>query len=225
MHKYTAEQVEFITRNVKGITSYELTQRFNNQFGLDITIAKIRAFIKNHNLTSGVDARFQKNHVPVNKGVKGAGGWEPTQFKKGHRPHNYMPVGTERVNGDGYVDIKIADPKKWRAKHVLIWEEANGPLPRGHVVIFGDGNKRNFDINNLILVSRAQLAILNHNGMIQQDADLTRTAIIIADISSKISKRTKKDLKLGGGKCKSLVKTNSQPQHIGKYRGGSTRNT
>jgi hypothetical protein len=45
----------------------------------------------------------------------------------------------------------------WRPKHHLVWESHHGqPIPKGHAVIFGDGNNRNFDPDNLILVSRAQ---------------------------------------------------------------------
>ncbi|MEN6487843.1 MAG: HNH endonuclease [Smithella sp.] len=65
-----------------------------------------------------------------------------TQFKKGNKPANWVPIGTERTNRDGYVEVKIADGrlnKNWKAKHIFIWETANGPVPKGHVVIFGDG--------------------------------------------------------------------------------------
>lgn len=151
----------------------------------------MRAFIKNNGLKSGIDARIKLGSVPPNKGKKKL--WtsgEDTQFKKGHKPHNYVPVGSERVNGDDYVDIKIADPNMWRGKHLLIWEQQCGhAVPRGHAVIFGDGDRRNFDPDNLILVTRGQLAIMNNRGFIQKDAELTRTGIILADIIKKIGER------------------------------------
>ncbi|WP_436702547.1 HNH endonuclease signature motif containing protein [Bacillus cereus] len=53
----------------------------------------------------------------------------------------------------------------------MLWEEENGPIPKGYVIIFGDGNRRNFQQDNLILVSKSQLAILNKNQLIQNDAD------------------------------------------------------
>lgn len=191
-HHFTKEQADFLTENVIGRLRKELTTMFNAYFDLNLGLNQITAYLKNHGLKSGVNARFKPDHVPFNKGKKGVGGWEPTQFKKGHRPHNYKPVGFERVNGDGYVDIKISDPNKWRAKHLLIWEKTNGPVPKGYVVIFGDGNRRNFDLDNLILVSRKQLSIMNKNNLIADNADMTRTGIIVADIYGKISERNKK---------------------------------
>lgn len=191
-HFFTREEAKFIKEHVKGRGNQELTDMVNAHFGLNLTMAQIRSYKKNHKLSSGLDGRFKPGQVPPNKGRKGQGGWEPTQFKKGYRPHNYQPVGTERVNGDGYVDIKIADPNKWKGKHILIWEEHNGPVPPGHAVIFGDGNRRNFEPDNLLLVSRKQLVRMNQRGLIQDDAELTKTGIIIADIHNKIGERKKK---------------------------------
>ena len=118
---------------------------------------------------------FKPGQAAFNKGRKGVflGGAaaEACQFKNGHTPWNYQPVGSERVNSCGYVDLKVADPNKWKSKHAVIWEKHNGPAPRGQVVIFGDGNKRNFDLNNLILVLRVQLAVLNRKKLIQNDVN------------------------------------------------------
>ncbi|MNM10447.1 hypothetical protein D3C81_205750 [compost metagenome] len=191
-HVFTSEQRDFIRENVPGISNVELTDRFNTRFELSLHVNQIKAFKKNHKLSSGLTGRYEPGSVPFNKGKKKYWvGGEATQFQKGHKPHNYRPVGSERVNGDDYIDIKIADPNKWKAKHVLVWEGQNGAVPKGYVVIFGDGDRRNFDLNNLILVSRKQLAVMNKNGLIQNNAELTKAGIIIADIYQKIGKRKK----------------------------------
>ena len=192
-HRFSAEQLEFIKDHVKGRSTQDLTELFNARFGLSLTRNQIRASKKNRKLSSGVDCRFPKGHEPFNKGKKGlVSGGEATQFKKGQMPHNYKPIGTERVNSDGYTDIKIQDgkaQKNWKGKHLVVWEEHHGPVLKGHAVIFGDGNRRNFEPSNLILVSRQQLAVLNKKNLIQNSAELTKTGIIIADIFRKISDR------------------------------------
>jgi len=68
-------------------------------------------------------------------------------------------------------------------------------VPPGHAIVFGDGNKRNFDLGNLLLVSRAQLARINQRGLIQDDAELTKTGILIADVYNKIGERKRKNAK------------------------------
>ena len=187
MHIYTNKQKIFLTENVKGKRTEELTKIFNEHFDLDLNTNQIRVYKKNHKLKSELDTRYKKDNIPHNKGKKRTWkGGEGTQFKKGHTPHNHLPIGTERVNGDDYVDIKIANPNKWRGKHILIWEEHNGKVPDGCCIIFGDGNNRNFDINNLICVTRAQLIILNNNKLIKDNAELTKIGKNIADVKLKI---------------------------------------
>lgn len=197
MFRFTSEQKEFIRSHVMGRPVQELTDLFNETFKTEIRPSQIRAFKKNNGLSSGLTGRFESGHIPANKGKpKAWAGGEATQFQKGHKPHNYVPVGSERVNGDDYVDIKVADPNKWRGKHLIVWEQQNDrPVPKGHAVIFGDGNRRNFNPDNLILVTRGQLAIMNKRGLIQNDAELTRTGVIVADIYKKIGER-----KRGGGR-------------------------
>ena len=195
-HKYTPEQIEFIRKNIKNMTWKELTMKFNETYGTNLSYKALAATGKRYKIQTGRTGQFPKGLTPWNKGMKGLSfpGMEATQFKPGNVPHNWVPIGSERITKDGYIQVKIQDGKKqknWRGKHILIWEAANGPLPEGHAIIFGDGNKRNFDLDNLILVSRAQLALLNKNRLIQNNAELTKTGILIADIYKKIGERKK----------------------------------
>lgn len=133
MFRFTSEQKEFIRTHIQGRFVPKLTNLFNIAFASEIKPSQIRTFIKNNSLKSGIGSRIKPGNVPFNKGKKKTWvGGEATQFSKGHKPHNYVPVGSERVNGDGYVDIKVADPNKWRGKHLIVWEEHNScPVPKG----------------------------------------------------------------------------------------------
>ena len=100
---------------------------------------------------------FKKGHIPWNKGMKGLDiGGKDTQFKKGSAPHNYKPVGSERINKYGYIEVKVLDPKKWSLKHRHVWEQENGRIPKDHIVVFKDGNRQNCNLSNLELISRAE---------------------------------------------------------------------
>lgn len=86
------------------------------------------------------------------------------QFKPGQMPHNHRPVGTEVIDDGGYLKRKVRDdaPKgrsyqNWRFVHVLVWEEAHGPLPAGHAVAFKNGDKTDITLDNLELISRKEL--------------------------------------------------------------------
>jgi hypothetical protein len=200
--KYTAEHIQYIADNITGRSFQDLTERFNQRFCLELKVSTMISLAARHGMGNGRDARFNKGHEPTqfkkgmtpwNKGMKGVNlGGKQTQFKKGQKVWNYKPVGTERVNTDGYVEIKVADPNKWKGKHIILWEAANGPIPKGHVVIFADRNQKNVVLDNLLMVSRRELAVMNKRGLIVNDAELTKTGVTIADIYLKISERKKK---------------------------------
>lgn len=122
---------------------------------------------KENRIRRGLEYRFPKGHVPANKGLRrpgyARGRMAQTQFKKGGRTGAavdlYKPIGTERVTKDGYLQLKVNDDlpihKRWEMVHRIVWVEHNGPIPKGHNIIFKDGNKLNFEIENLECVSRA----------------------------------------------------------------------
>ena len=112
----------------------------------------------------------------------------PTMFKKGQLPVMTRPVGAECWRDDGYLWVKVAQPNKWRLKHRVIWETTNGPIPDGHKIIFADGNRSNFDINNLICVSAAELARLNQRGLIFNNPEATKAGVLVARLLTKAGK-------------------------------------
>jgi len=117
------------------------------------------------------EGMFRLGVSPVNKGKKqtefmSAEGIEKTKasrFQKGSKPHNTVEIGAETVDGDGYLKIKIANPNRWMYTHRLIWMKEYGAIPRTHIVIFKDGDKRNFDISNLVLISKLDNLKRNYN--------------------------------------------------------------
>lgn len=196
---FTDGQFEFIKENVTGRLNQELADLINEKFGLQITAKQMNTFKKNHGLVSGLDCRFKKGSVPANKGTKGVYnvGGNRTSFKPGHKPLNYKPVGYERVDRDGYTLVKVSDDgawhERWRHKHKVIWEEANGPIPEGHVVLFADQDRSNIVLDNLILIPQSSLSIVNRRGLLFKDADLTKTGLIMADIYKKVGERKRSD--------------------------------
>ena len=112
--------------------------------------------------------RFKPGTVPPNKGKKMSSEiyakCAPTMFKKGRTSLNKRPVGSERVNKDGYIEIKIMEPSRWSLKHRVVWEHNHGPIPKGCNIQFKDGNLRNCSIDNLYLISRSD-QLKNENSL------------------------------------------------------------
>lgn len=131
--------------------------------------------------------RFQPGHPSWNKGMKGIDiGGKETRFKKGRTPHNTQQIGHERINRDGYLERKIQDTKptklNFKAVHRIVWEEAYGPIPKDHIVVFKNKDKLDVRLENLEMISMVENARRNGKArfpkeirdVIQAKAVLTR---------------------------------------------------
>lgn len=147
-------------------------------------------------ISSGLTGRYEKGHVPNNKGKKMSkeqyGKCKRTMFRKGNIPHNHRPIGSERINVCGYTEVKVEEPNKWRPKHQVVWEREYGKIPKQHVIIFADGNKQNFDLDNLVCVSRQELVRLNNNQMTLTNKEVTQTYIGIVKLQIAIADKKKR---------------------------------
>jgi hypothetical protein len=111
----------------------------------------------------GKATQFQKGTVPPNKGQKMSKDLyqkvAKTMFKKGNKPMNTQPIGTihqrRDTGGKMYQYIKLAD-SKWEQLNRYTWEQHNGPIPKGMVVVYKDGNYLNNDIANLLMITKKE---------------------------------------------------------------------
>lgn len=138
----------------------------------------------------GNSGSFKKGHVPWNKGLKGCFGARRTSFKKGNLPHNTREMYSERLSKEGYIEIKVG-LNRWISKHRYIWEQYHKKeVPKGKVVIFLDGNNRNFEIENLKLISRGALLILNNRYKhITKDRELMNSCVDLSELIISLKKK------------------------------------
>lgn len=193
---FTPDQISWLKDAYRKMPQADLPAAFSAQFGVKKSERQIRAFLKNYSIRSGRMGRFEPGTSPWNKGMKGwcPDGCQATQFRPGNMPANVRPMHAERVGKNGYIEIKVPErnpytgaPTRFRHKHVWLWEQAHGRrLPDGHVVIFLDGNNRNFDIENLRLISRAELLYLNRRGLnlAELPADARESALALARLET-----------------------------------------
>lgn len=193
VHIWSQQEKEYLKEVTPGNSRKQILELMNNRFEYQFTLSQIVGAIKRYKLNTGRTGRFEKGQESWNKGTKGLTKANKTSFRQGHKPINHKKIGSERVNVDGYTEIKVAEPNVWRAKHRVIWEKHNGKIPKESAIIFADGDKSNLCITNLILVTRKQLSLLNRYNLIKEDAELTKIGINIANVISKIAevKRSK----------------------------------
>lgn len=187
---FTNWQLLFIKRRCR-LPRAELTRLFNRKYGTDYSVSQIHTLCSRRGWLTGRDGRFKKGHIPVNKGTRGLMKANSGSFKKGQVPANFKPVGSERIDVDGYVWVKVADPNKWKLKHQQLWERKNGPVPKGHVLRFIDHNPLNCSLDNLELMSRNLHCRLNKLKYEAADENEKPSLKLIAQIQSKFSRAHK----------------------------------
>ena len=202
--RYPQGMYEFIRDNSWGVSSKDMAQMCNEKFGTNWTQTGMKQFRQRHGIKSGVTGWYQKEHEPGTKGktIEESCGYDEeklarvraTQFKKGQRPQNELPVGAVVVNSEGYkIRKKQMDGtlwERWEFLHRAVWEEHNGPIPEGMVVSFRDSNRLNCDISNLMLITKGESAAMTRYGLRSEDPDLTDAGLNIVRL-----KKTAKELR------------------------------
>lgn len=196
---WSTEMKQFIREVAPGRTNAQIAELFNERFGIQLRDSQIQNIKFKIGVKSGVNpSLFLKGRPSVNRGKKwseymseeGLKAARKTLYSKGHVPHNALPIGTERVNQDGYIIVRI-EPEvhltkndQWRFKHHLAWEKANGKkVPKGCNIVFADGDNRNFDPENLVCVSRADWSQLGKRGLKYTNRETLENAIAIARLN------------------------------------------
>ena len=185
---YTQEEQDFFREFVLGHTYKEIQAEFCKRFNKPITLNQVTGYLKRNSLKNGLNGRFKKGNIPRCSKAS-----EKSWFKKGNIPQNCKPVGTERLDRDGYVEIKISDPNKWELKHRYLWEKENGKIPKGMVLIFKDNNKLNIDLDNLILINRAENMKINSRGDSVFTGQAKETAVNLIRLENVIKNKRMKD--------------------------------
>jgi len=212
---YNSKICDYIKNNYKNKSNIDLANEINRKFNINLTVVNIEylkrriKLVDKFNFEPAVNTgRFKKGNIPFSKGKK----WndfisEEGQrkirknicFKKGNISHNCLPIGTERMRYSGkddigYLCVKLYNGKKnnnWVPKHIYLYEKVFGKVPKGHKVIFADGDRFNFDLDNLILIEAKEHLILNKKKLRFNDKNLTKSAVLTTRIKNKINKLEK----------------------------------
>lgn len=154
----------------------------------------------------GKRTQFQKGQTPFNKGLRrpgyATGRMKETWFKPGERrgvaSQNWQPLGTIAVDREGYQRIKVREARKgeatgfgntkaWPLLNRYLWTQAHGPIPPGHAVVFRDGNKANCTLDNLELVSQAEL--MRRNSVHRLPAPVAQVIHLIGAVKRQLRRR------------------------------------
>ena len=189
---------QYLVRTYANHSRKEVTELFNAQFDRHLKLSQVVSYVKNHGINCGRSGHFVSGQISWNTGSKGLMKPNGTSFQKGQQPKNLRGLGSERIcSKDGYVLVKIAETNphtghatRFKAKHVVVWEQHNGKVPKGHCIRFLDGNKENCVIENLTLVTRGAHALLNKKYKYNEaPAVFKPTLMLVAKLEAKAGAR------------------------------------
>lgn len=195
---------EYIRDNSWGVTSEEMAKRVNEKFGTNFTKGSMKQFRQRNGIKSGLKGWFQKEHPSWCKGItveeicKGdpekIAKVKGTYFKKGERPTNERPVGNISIVNGYKLRKKSMEGSywdRWEFLHRAVWEEANGPIPEGHIVSFKDGNPMNCELDNLMLITRRESQQLTARRLRSGNPELTEAAVAMIRLNDAVRDKKK----------------------------------
>ena len=162
---WTAEKDAWFRAFVPGHTEREIAAEHERLYGFPLTEHQIANRKTKLGVRSGTHGgRFEKGHVPANKGRT----WDEylppeaqercraTTFRKGNRPHNSGELLDERLAEHNVWQVKVdcrgaKNPMDyWVSRARFNWERAHGrPWPEGCKAIHIDGDGENDDADNI----------------------------------------------------------------------------
>ena len=116
-----------------------------------------------------MNGRFEKGHIPYNKGMKRGSVSPDTEFKEGDVPANFKGFGTPRIVGTRREVIVTTESSYYDGKQKrrvrttyarYLWQEAYGEIPKGHV-IYNHGDREDILLESLELITRSELCKRN----------------------------------------------------------------
>lgn len=180
---WTDDEVNYLIAIHKEKHKSEIVAEMSAMFNRKFTISGISCKMKILGL-EGKGKKIMNGRMPWNKGLKGVNLANSTSFKKGRIPPNKLKNGTETTRADGYVWIKHND--EWILKQRYIYEKHYGKIKEGYKVVLLDSDKNNLDISNLALANTKEIFIMNRDGLIRKNTEITRAGLNIARIEAKI---------------------------------------
>lgn len=194
--KWTDEMVEYVRDLYPHYTNKEIAEMLKERYGITVRPKSLCNLHHKYKYEDKLEnpSQFKKGFTPWNKGmpmrVETRKKLEHTWFKSGHTPANTRPISSTRIDKDGYMVIKTKETGRWQLYQRHIYEKAhNVKLDKDDIVLFADGNTRNFDVDNLVRITREELLYLNQEGLISEDKDVTKTGVGVAKLMAKIRER------------------------------------
>lgn len=177
--QFTDEQASFVRELVLIETPQrQICKLFHDQFGWKLGQTQLRRLMHR----AGIETVRQENAML------------PIGTEKYSSYYKCMMVKTNEYSIVGESDRKRANylrNKQWQLKQNYIWEQTNHKkLPDGYVVIFLDGDRMNYDPNNLHAVRLEVVGSVEKWKMHSEDPEIYKAALLYGELYFALNKES-----------------------------------
>lgn len=173
IHRYTEEERDWLKENVPKLTVDEAARLFNERFGTSITPGALKAYglaflnvkrtkemtlMHRREINKRIFTRFHVGDISVHV--------------RGGRPTKVMMVGRDS-----------AGKARWEPYAKFLWEQENGPLPKGYRLIPLNNDGTDCRLENWYLARADVMALMARNQWYSTNPDVTMTAIKLCELA------------------------------------------
>jgi len=167
-HEWTPEEIEMLKARYPNESSEDIAASMGLTYKQVYSKAKALALeksdeylnrmkeLRNERFFAHRYPGFKPGHIPVNKNRKCP--------QMSHPNGRKVPIGSTHISC-GFIYKKISDTgnyaRDWQRAHHTEWLAAGREIEEGCVLVFNDGDRSNITLDNLSMITRAELLMRN----------------------------------------------------------------
>lgn len=164
-NEFSEKEKEFIKKYYPDYGPNKTTEMINYIFKTNRTINSVKCVVKSLGLSVSdsyiCDLNKNKSELMIKAHKKESGSIRKETYKDG------------RI----YYKMKSADGR-WKMAGLVIWEEANGPIPDGYRIIYLDGDNSNYKLDNLYVApKKVTYQVVTNKNYQSGDPEITKSLI------------------------------------------------
>lgn len=166
---FAPEQIEFIRNGIAELPTRRLAEAYTERFGEPLGQTELRRVMERNQIENPRKAFSQL----------------PIGFERYSPYYDCMVVKVDDISVKGlkHEDYAKNRQNNWKLKQNLVWENHNGKtLPWRHIVIFLDGDRMNYNPENLYAVPLNVAGTIEKMKMHSEDTTVYKTSLIWGEL-------------------------------------------
>ena len=172
---FTPQQIEFVREGIAELPTRRLAEAFTERFGEPIGQTELRRLMARNGIEN---PRKEFSQLPIG-------------YERYSPYYDCMVVKVDDVSVSGIKKEDYAKHRQnnWKLKQNLVWEKHTGKtLPWRHIVVFIDGDRMNYNPENLYAVPLNVAGTIEKMKMHSENAQIYKTSLVWGELYYQLKK-------------------------------------